>query len=66
MSMSVNPSLSSRRTAKAASPQVYFCGVLPTETYNLVGLRQENLEWILSVRGFLFLSYRGGFEPERA
>ena len=38
--MSVNPSLSSRRTAKAASPQVYFCGVLATEMYNLVGLRQ--------------------------
>ena len=34
----INFSLSSRRTAKAASPQVYFFGVFPTEMYNLVGL----------------------------
>ena len=39
----INFSLSSRRTAKAASPRVYYFGVLPTEMYNLVGLRQVRI-----------------------
>ena len=54
MSMSVNPSLSSRRTAKAASPQVYFCGVLATEMYNLVGLRQIRQQILIEISAAFF------------